>query len=702
MTAADLAIANPPAGDQDAAIARTRRHVLWLTLILVVTAAAVLAYRTHALFEAELAPEVMLKSQTIAEFLAGDVERAVGYGIPIDELVGVEDYFEAERAEHPEIEFIALMGPDGRPLDVAGAYLGEEERIGAETAAKQLIASGAVQGDPRTSPDYHLVLAPVSAGSRTVAAVAIGTDPLFVHRQLQELAYDVLVILLVALFLAFEVALALLATRVVAPIDQLVMLMRAARAGDLGRRIAYRANSEIGRAIGSFNTVVEGLNERYGRLSNRLGDGVAAEVKLRFQSVGERFGLAAAGAVAARAAPSVTDVRLPLFIFILAEELQKAFLPLYVRSLEGSISWLSPEILIGLPISVYMATLALATPFAGSWADRYGTRRIFLLGLVPAFAGFVGSALASTVVELIVFRAMTAAGYAMCTIAAQGFIVQVTASRQRAQGVSSFVGVLMAASICGTAIGGILADRVGYRAVFLCAAALAVVAGVLALRMLSSDPAEPASIQRSRFRFADLRLLLSNWRFVALLLFAAIPGKIVLTGYLFYAVPLVLSSLAASESEIGRIMMVYSIVIVLLGPWLSRFADERGHSWAMVFAGTLVSGLGMALLYFRADTYGVLAGVVVIAVAHAASISPQVALVPDICRREIEKIGQTTVLSILRMVERAGSVIGPLLVASLVAQLGFVDGLALIGFGIAALSFLLLTAFAGGRGKREA
>jgi predicted MFS family arabinose efflux permease len=296
---------------------------------------------------------------------------------------------------------------------------------------------------------------------------------------------------------------------------------------------------------------------------------------------------------------------------------------------------------------------------------------------------------------------MTAAGYAMCTIAAQGFIVQVTASRQRAQGVSSFVGVLMAASICGTAIGGILADRVGYRAVFLCAAALAVVAGVLALRMLSSDAAGPTSIQRSRFRLADLRLLLANWRFVALLLFAAIPGKIVLTGYLFYAVPLVLASLAASESEIGRIMMVYSIVIVLLGPWLSRFADERGHSWAMVFAGTLVSGLGMALLYFRADTYGVLAGVVVIAVAHAASISPQVALVPDICRREIEKIGQTTVLSILRMVERVGSVIGPLLVASLVAQFGFVDGLAVIGLGIAALSFLLLTAFAGGRGKRE-
>jgi MFS family permease len=215
--------------------------------------------------------------------------------------------------------------------------------------------------------------------------------------------------------------------------------------------------------------------------------------------------------------------------------------------------------------------------------------------------------------------------------------------------------------------------------------------------MLSSDAAGPVAAQRSRFRLSDLGLLLANWRFVALVLFAAIPGKIVLTGFLFYAVPLVLASFAATESEIGRIMMVYSIVIVVTGPWFSRFADERGHSWPMVFAGTLFSGFGMALLYLRADTYGVVAAVAVIALAHAASISPQVALVPDICKREIEKIGQTTVLSILRMVERAGSVVGPLLAATLVAQFGFVNGLALIGLGIAALSLLLLTAFVGRR-----
>src|SRR5207244_9982434 len=122
--------------------------------------------------------------------------------------------------------------------------------------------------------------------------------------------------------------------------------------------------------------------------------------------------------------------------------------------------------------------------FAGSWADRSGARRIFVLGLVPALVGYLGAAFSETVFELIAARALTAVGYAMCTIAAQGFILQVTPSKQRAQGMSVFVGVLMSANICGTAIGGILADRIGYRAVFVCASILALLAGTLAMRML--------------------------------------------------------------------------------------------------------------------------------------------------------------------------------------------------------------------------
>jgi MFS family permease len=169
----------------------------------------------------------------------------------------------------------------------------------------------------------------------------------------------------------------------------------------------------------------------------------------------------------------------------------------------------------------------------------------------------------------------------------------------------------------------------------------------------------------------------------------------VLTGFLFYAVPLYLSHLGVSEAEIGRIMMLYSLVIVFAGPWLSRISDRYGSGRWMVFGGTFLSGLAMAILRWRSDHLGVIAAVLVVALAHAASISPQIALLPAICRREIERVGETTVLAILRMVERIGSVIGPILVAAWVTQFGFVEGLTLIGAYIVVLSLLLLTTLVG-------
>src|SRR4051812_31081079 len=102
----DVAVPTAPAEDKDSVIARTRRRVLLLTLALVVAAAAVFSYRTASLFQSELAPEVLRKSQTMADFLAADIKLGISYGIPLDKLVGVSAYFDDKRSDHPEIKFI--------------------------------------------------------------------------------------------------------------------------------------------------------------------------------------------------------------------------------------------------------------------------------------------------------------------------------------------------------------------------------------------------------------------------------------------------------------------------------------------------------------------------------------------------------------------------------------------------------------------
>ena len=665
---------------------RIRTRILLLTLALVIAAATLLSLRTQRLFEAMLTPEIMQKTDAVAEFATLDVERALSYGIPLHKLVGVVPYFDELRTHHPEIQFAAILDMQGKALFTSG----DEATNVAQTLADEArtFSIGSIDHDIVKSNGFDIVLSRVDPDGVTAAVVAVGIDPRFIRRQLEELNADVFIVLLVALFLAFEMAMVLLTGRTITPLNQLISAVEAGAQGNLHRLIAYHANDGIGRVVRRFNAIVQGLNDRYRRLVEGANERPALSEKVA--ALGARLGLTAGPLESFGIKASITDVRLPLFVFVMAEEMQKSFLPLYIRSLETTVGWLSPQILISVPISVYMLTLALATPIAGSWSDQYGPRRIFLTGLLIAIGGFLGAALAGSVLQLVGARALAAVGYGMCTIAAQGFIVQVTTKADRTQGISVFVTVLMSASICGTAIGGILADRVGYRAVFVCAAALCLIAGALALRMMAKT--EAPEIAARRFRLGDLRIALRNPRFLALVMFAAIPNKIVLTGFLFYAVPLYLAGLNISEADTGRVMILYSLVIVFLGPWVSRLADQRGYGWSLVFAGTLLSGLAMFLLWFRADVYGVAGAVLLVAIAHAISISPQIALVPEICGRDIEEVGQTTVLGVLRMLERGGSVVGPLLVAGLAYRFGYIPALMTIGGMIALSAPLLLLA----------
>lgn len=669
------------------------RALTILTVVLTLAAAGLLSFRAHELIEARLTPQLENQSATIAEFAASDIERALGYGIPLEKLRGVEPYLDEMRIPHPGVDFIALLDPEGRRLHLSGNDVSVVLESGLGAAGETFLAS-LQTGETFSDPAFPgLVFAPVRHDDRIAAIVAVGTKLDFTHQKLQELSYDVIVILLVALFLAFEISVAILSGAVVRPLTNLTAVLKRVAAGDLRMTRAADARHEIGLAVRRANAILGTLHARYAKLTASAGTQPASDLTRKLKDFGARFGLNAQASSHDDTISSPSDIRLALFVMVGAEEMQKAFLPLYVASLDNSlIAWLSPQVVIGLPISIYMFSVALFTLYAGSWTDRFGARRIFLLGLVPAAVGFAGCALASSVVELVAFRLLTAIGYAMCTIPAQGFIISHMPPRHRARGAAIFVGVIMAASICGTAVGGILADRIGYRAAFGTSALLCVLAAVLAWRMVPYEPPAQAAARRG-VRLTDVRMMLANPRFLALLTFAAIPGKFVLTGFLFYAVPIYLAELKATESEIGRVMILYSLIIIVIGPWLSRLATSPGRSWLFVIGGTMLSGLATLLLLFGEDIRLVMAAVAAVGIAHAMSISPQIALVPELCRKEVEAIGETAILGVFRMLERVGSVIGPIIVAALVLRFGMVDGLVLAGAAIAAMALLLLLTF---------
>ncbi|WP_328618791.1 MFS transporter [Actinokineospora pegani] len=138
-------------------------------------------------------------------------------------------------------------------------------------------------------------------------------------------------------------------------------------------------------------------------------------------------------------------------------------------------------------VTAYNAAFAAFLVFTGSLADVVGRRLVYAGGLaVFAVAGLV-SALATDVVVLDLVRFVAGVGAAAAVTGGQAILAAAFEGAGRAR-VFGLVGVVLGAGQAfGTAVGGVLVDVWGWRAVFVVPAAVALVA-------LGLVPLLPASV----------------------------------------------------------------------------------------------------------------------------------------------------------------------------------------------------------------
>jgi len=383
-------------------------------------------------------------------------------------------------------------------------------------------------------------------------------------------------------------------------------------------------------------------------------------------------GSAARGdAVAAGGRESQGLARLAVFLLILAEELTRAFLPLHVAGLARG-GGLAAGTAIGLPISAYMASFALLTPFAGRWAARFGAGRTFALGTLLSALGFVGALLGDGYAAFVAARCLCAAGYAIGTMAIQHHFLHSAGSGGRARALALLVGAVQMAAICGAPIGSLLAQQFGTRAVFGGAAGLCLTAMALQLLGGAAGNLTLAAAQAPR-----LLPLLRRGRVLLALLGAALPIKLVLAGFLFYLVPIALQQQGYDLASTGRAMLPYYLLVAVCNPLGSWLADRFGWQRALVIGGGAAVGLGglAGLLVGPAAALGsgplaLFIGIATLGIGTGLSAAPlQSLMVRD---------GPAAVV-LLRTVERLGAVIGPLMAGSLLPLLAYGGTMAAIG-----------------------
>src|SRR5215213_3331384 len=138
-------------------------------------------------------------------------------------------------------------------------------------------------------------------------------------------------------------------------------------------------------------------------------------------------------------------------------------------------------------------TLALATviPITGWAADRFGTKRLYILSLGLFLAGSTLSGLAWSAESLILFRVLQGLGGGMLMPAGMTILTR-AAGPQRVGRVMAIMGVpMLLGPILGPILGGWLVDNVSWRWIFFINVPIGIFSLVMATRILPRDTPQP-------------------------------------------------------------------------------------------------------------------------------------------------------------------------------------------------------------------
>jgi multidrug resistance protein len=141
----------------------------------------------------------------------------------------------------------------------------------------------------------------------------------------------------------------------------------------------------------------------------------------------------------------------------------------------GHLSWI---------VSAYLLTSTAATPIYGKLSDIYGRRALLLPALALFALASVLCAVAQSLAQLILFRALQGIGGAGLMAMAQAAIADVVSPRERGRYQGYMASVWGVASIAGPVLGGYVTDHLSWRWIFWINLPIALIAMVLCNRAL--------------------------------------------------------------------------------------------------------------------------------------------------------------------------------------------------------------------------
>lgn len=246
---------------------------------------------------------------------------------------------------------------------------------------------------------------------------------------------------------------------------------------------------------------------------------------------------------------------------------------------------------VALLATAFALPFALVQPVLGPVADALGKRRVIIFALAFQAVFLAASALAPTLIFLLVLRALTGAaggGIFPVTLALFGDRVPMS---ERQVAISRFLACAIAGQMAGGVLAGLLEPTLGWRGLLLLTGLLTAAAVIPLLRDRVVEPRGRLSLHEAIARY---RSLLGNPAARALFWAVGIEGMLVFGAFPYFANHLLENGMGGTR-EAGFTLAAFGFGGFLyagLAPWLVR---KLGPPRMMMLGGALAGAGSLCL-----------------------------------------------------------------------------------------------------------
>ena len=268
----------------------------------------------------------------------------------------------------------------------------------------------------------------------------------------------------------------------------------------------------------------------------------------------------------------VIGVMTGMFVAALEATVVGTAMPTVIASLGGlsHYSWV---------FSAYIVTSTVTVPVWGKLSDLYGRRLLYQIGIGVFIVGSMLSGMATSMPELIIFRAIQGLGAGALIPLGMTIIGDTFTLEERTKMQAFFSGVWGLSSIIGPVIGGFITDQLSWRWVFY----INLPIGIVTALIIGFSLKEPKRTQKPSVDYAGAALLMLA---ISLLMLAMVEGG---------------ASLATLFSVENLLLIAAAVFLLAVFFWIEKRAPDpiipfdlfRNRTVAVAVGAGFLSGVAM-------------------------------------------------------------------------------------------------------------